>query len=232
MTEAETSFVSGTNQEGARVIAEIFGNRSFNYPKPPSLIKNLLQQATQPDDIVLDFFAGSGTTAQAVLQLNQEDQGNRRFILVSSTEAPPNDPENKNLCRDVCRVRVQRVIEGRNTIEATGGNFAYCRMDKISPADVMQDLDASLIWNSLCLKHRRELLPYPAAKLNTLYQDAETAIIFCPRLDNDAVEALKALSCRNIILYSDRPDTAAELLAPFIGIQSLSAIDAVLIAQG
>ncbi|MGZ8239493.1 MAG: hypothetical protein ACXWTY_16665 [Methylobacter sp.] len=101
-------------------------------------------------------------------------------------------------------------------------------MVKISPADVMQDLDAALIWNRLCLKHRRELLPYPATQLNTLYQDAETAIVFCPHLDNDAVEALKALSCRQIILYSNRPDTAAELLAPFIGIQSLSAIDAVL----
>ncbi len=183
---------------------------------------------------MLDFFAGSGTTAQAVLELNQEDEENkqRRFILVSSTEAPPNDPENKNLCRDVCAVRVKKIIEGDSKRNATGGNFAYCRMVKISPADVMQDLDASLIWNGLCLKHRRELLPYPAEKLNTLYQDPDTAIIFCPRLDNDAVEALKAVSCSNIILYSDRPDTAAELLAPFIGIQSLSAIDAVLSEQG
>jgi len=224
--------IVGTTEEGSRILKEVMGNKAFPYPKPLSLINVLLAQASKPDDIILDFFAGSGTTAQAVLQLNQEDNGQRRFILVSSTEAPPNNPENKNLCRDVCRIRVQRVIEGRNTIEATGGNFAYCRMVKISPADVMQDLDASLIWNSLCLKHRRELLPYPAAKLNNLYQDAETAIIFCPRLDNDAVEALKALSCKNIILYSDRPGTAAELLAPFIGIQSLSAIDAVLPEQG
>jgi adenine-specific DNA-methyltransferase len=225
------SISTGLTSEGTRALREFSISEAFPYPKPLSLIKNLLQQTTQPDDIVLDFFAGSGTTAQAVLELNNEDEGNRRFILVSNTEAPPNNPEDKNLCRDVCRVRVQRVIEGYKTVEPVGGNFAYCRMVKISHADVMQDLDASLIWNSLCLKHRRELLPYPAAKLNTLYQDAETAIIFCPHLDDDAVEALKGLACRNIILYTDRPDTAAELLAPFTGIQSLSAIDAVLIAQ-
>jgi adenine-specific DNA-methyltransferase len=230
--EAENSFVSGTNQEGARVVADIFGNRSFNYAKPLSLIKNLLQQATQPDDIVLDFFAGSGTTAQAVLQLNQEDQGNRRFILVSSTEAPPNDPDNKNLCRDVCRVRVQRVIEGYNNAAATGGNFAYCRIEKIPPADVMQDLDESLIWNRLCLIYRGELLMYPDKKLNMIYQDAETAVIFCPHLDEETITELKSFADWRVVLYSDRPDSAAELLEPSVSIQSLSAIDAVLPEQG
>jgi len=69
---ADASFVSATNQEGARVVAEIFGDRAFNYAKPISLIKNLLSQATRTNDIVLDFFAGSGTTGQAVLELNAD----------------------------------------------------------------------------------------------------------------------------------------------------------------
>ncbi|MDO9162387.1 MAG: site-specific DNA-methyltransferase [Methylococcaceae bacterium] len=69
----------------------------FSTPKPIRLIERILRIATQPDDIVLDFFAGSGTTAHAVMKLNAEDGGNRRFILVSSTEAteeqiPPNPP--------------------------------------------------------------------------------------------------------------------------------------------
>jgi adenine-specific DNA-methyltransferase len=88
--EAEGSLTSATNQEGARIVAEIFGNRAFNYAKPLSLIKNLLQQATRPGDIVLDFFAGSGTTGHAVLELNAEDGGERRFILCSSTESTGN----------------------------------------------------------------------------------------------------------------------------------------------
>lgn len=77
------------------------------YPKPLSLIKGLLSQATQPGDIVLDFFAGSGTTGQAVLELNAEDSGQRRFILCSSTEATAKEPD-KNLCRDVCAERLRR----------------------------------------------------------------------------------------------------------------------------
>ena len=232
--DEETIFFMRTQKgrEGTDAINEILGAKAFNYPKPPSLIMELLRQASKPDDIIMDFFAGSGTTAQAVLQLNKNDKGRRRFILVSNSEAPPNDTENKNLCRDVCAVRVKRVIEGYNNRKATGGHFAYCRMVKISPADVMQDLDAELIWNGLCLKHRLELLTFPAAPLNTIYQDTETAIIFCPHLDNGAVDSLKTLPCRNLILYSDRPDTAAELLAPFISIQSLSAMDAVAPERG
>ncbi|MGZ8165851.1 MAG: site-specific DNA-methyltransferase, partial [Methylobacter sp.] len=67
----------GTTEEGSKQIQELMGEKSFAYPKPPSLIKALLAQATQPNDIVLDFFAGSGTTAHAVIQLNAEDGGNR-----------------------------------------------------------------------------------------------------------------------------------------------------------
>ncbi len=59
----------------------------FSTPKPIRLIERILRIATKPDDIILDFFAGSGTTAHAVMKLNAEDGGNRRFILVSSTEA-------------------------------------------------------------------------------------------------------------------------------------------------
>ena len=230
--EAETSFVSGSNQEGAKIISDIFDNRSFNYAKPLSLIKNLLQQATQPNDIILDFFAGSGTTAQAVLQLNQADQGNRQFILISNSEAPPNDTENKNLCRDVCRVRVQRVIEGYKKVKPTGGNFAYCRMDKIRPADVTQDLHPALIWNSLCLKIRNDILPYTAASINTIHADMETAIVFCPQLNESVIADLISLPVSQLIVYSDRPDSVAELLAPYKTIQSLSALEAVLSAQG
>ncbi|MDW5417177.1 site-specific DNA-methyltransferase [Iodobacter sp. CM08] len=129
------SLIVGSNQEGARDILSFFGTKVFNYAKPLSLIKNLLQQATRPNDIVLDFFAGSGTTAQAVLELNAEDEGKRRFILCSSTEATTKEP-NKNLCRDVCAERVRRVMQGYGNKPALGGSFAYLQLDKYQEADI------------------------------------------------------------------------------------------------
>ena len=68
--------------------------------------------------------------------------------------------------------------------------------------------------------------------LNTIYQDEETAIIFCPHLDDEAVTSLLALAVDRIILYSDRPNTAADLLSPYKNIQSESALEAVLQQQG
>jgi len=73
---------------GTRELDDIFDNRAFDFPKPSDLILELVRQGSpNKNDIVLDFFAGSGTTAHAVQKPNKEDGGNRRFILVSSTEA-------------------------------------------------------------------------------------------------------------------------------------------------
>ncbi|MCI7485772.1 MAG: site-specific DNA-methyltransferase [Helicobacter sp.] len=62
------------------------GNKIFENPKPIGLLKRICEISTKPDDIILDFFAGSGTTAQAVMELNAEDKGNRKFILVQIDE--------------------------------------------------------------------------------------------------------------------------------------------------
>lgn len=77
-------------------IKALFGSKVFQHAKPVTLMKSLLSQASNDEDVVLDFFAGSGTTAQAVMELNQEDGGNRRFILCSNAEATKKEPD-KNL---------------------------------------------------------------------------------------------------------------------------------------
>ena len=73
---------SGMNSEGGRAVDRIFGSRAFAYPKPVSLIRSLVRSTTRQTDIVVDFFAGSGTTGHAVIDLNREDRGRRKFILV------------------------------------------------------------------------------------------------------------------------------------------------------
>ena len=98
---------SGTSDEGTREVKQIFNteNTVFDYPKPTRLIRRIINLVTTPDgnDIVLDSFAGSGTTGHAVLAQNRKDGGNRQFILV---ELEP------KIARDITAVRLQHVCEG------------------------------------------------------------------------------------------------------------------------
>ena len=76
----------GTNQRGSLEVENLFKQRLFDFPKPTLLIKNLLNIGSSSDDLILDFFSGSGTTAHAVMQLNAEDGGNRRYLCVQLPE--------------------------------------------------------------------------------------------------------------------------------------------------
>ncbi len=95
--------------QGTAEITSIFGIRVFDFPKPSNLIKYLLTTIvrTHKSSIILDFFAGSGTTLHAVMQLNKEDGGKRQCILVTNNE--------NNICREVTYERNKRVIEGYTT---------------------------------------------------------------------------------------------------------------------
>ncbi len=122
-------------------IKEIFldSDRPFENPKPPTLIDRILRIATGPDDIILDSFAGSGTTAHAVLALNRADGGNRRFILV----------ECEDYADRITAERVRRVIQGVPSAkdpalrEGLGGSFTYYTLGE--PVD----LEAILTGESL-----------------------------------------------------------------------------------
>ena len=76
----------GTNQRGSLEVEELLENRYFDFPKPTLLITNLLKLGSNTNALILDFFSGSGTTAHAVMQLNAEDGGNRRYICVQLPE--------------------------------------------------------------------------------------------------------------------------------------------------
>lgn len=112
-TDVHTS-ITGKNE-----LKSIFGEAPFQFPKPTTLIYRLMQLITDKDSIILDSFAGSGTTAHAVLNLNKQDGGNRKFILV----------ELGDYAENITAERVRRVMsgygEGKNAVEGTGGSFDF-----------------------------------------------------------------------------------------------------------
>ena len=114
-------FKDVNSERGTEVFIKYLGfkKEDFPNPKPVGTIQRILQIATAGDDIILDSFAGSGTTAHAVLNMNKADGGHRKFILV----------EMMDYADSITAERVKRVIrgygEGKNAVEGTGGNFSF-----------------------------------------------------------------------------------------------------------
>ena len=110
----------GQNRQAKALLNEILGtDHGFETPKPVGLLRRILEMATDRDSLVLDSFAGSGTTGHAVLDLNKADDGNRRFILVEMDE---------KIARNVTAERLTRVIKGYGHIPALDGSFRYCTL--------------------------------------------------------------------------------------------------------
>jgi len=109
------------NENGKEIVRELFGSSPFDFPKSVELLKKIIKIGNGDDTIVLDSFAGSGTTAHAVLELNNEDGGNRKFILI----------EQEEYANTITAERVRRVINGVKTAKnetlknGTGGTFSY-----------------------------------------------------------------------------------------------------------
>jgi len=116
------------NSTGSTLLKEILGNNTFSYPKPTDLICRIIKMASSEKAItILDFFAGSGTTLHATMQLNAEDGGHRQCILVTNNE--------NNICEEVTYERNKRVIEGYTTPKGeqvaglSHNNLRYYKLD-------------------------------------------------------------------------------------------------------
>ena len=120
----------GTNQRASLEVESLLGKRLFDFPKPTTLIKRTLNLGTKPNSIVLDFFAGSSTTADAVMQLNAEDGGNRQYIMCTlpeptftvnsdGTEVPTRGGEAayKAGYRSIDEISRERIIRAANKIK-------------------------------------------------------------------------------------------------------------------
>ncbi len=207
----------GTTREGNKEIKAVFdGQSEFDTPKPVRLIERVLQICCGPNDLVLDFFAGSGTTAHAVHKLNAEDGGKRRVILVSSTEATQDAPD-KNLCRDVCATRVRRTIEGYTPaggepVPGLGGDFAYLRTRRI-PVGRLLEIDHAQVWTALQLMHRDAVAPFEPGKFSWA-GDEDEAVMYLPRFRREDASLLRKQVKRSaaVALYSWQPRTVAQHL--------------------
>jgi adenine-specific DNA-methyltransferase len=146
----------GSNQEGSNELENLFDVKGlFDKPKPIKLIKALTILATNESSIILDFFSGSGTTAHAIMQLNAEDEGNRKFVLVQLPEKTPENSEARkagynNIC-EIGKERIRRagqkmVDENRLTAPNLDIGFRVLKLDSsnmkpvfYTPEEVKQD---------------------------------------------------------------------------------------------
>jgi len=108
----------GDNQESDNEFKELFENKYFDYTKPINLIYNFVKSNFTDNEVVLDFFSGSATTAHAVMQLNAEDGGNRKFIMVQLPEETPEDSEAyKAGYKNICEIGKERIRRAGNKIK-------------------------------------------------------------------------------------------------------------------
>lgn len=227
-----SSITSGYTAEGTSLLRAMLGNENFTYPKPLSLILGLLRQTTSGDDMIVDFYAGSGTTAQAVLTLNAEDEQSRRFIMVSATEAT-NDEPTKNVCRDITRQRIGATIEGYSytttkgmkTVEGLGGSFAYLRTKRILSERVIPEIAHEQVWMALQLIHIDRIIPYDSAsQIQTAEADENHHIAYVTEINADIVKRLKKLSTRDghFTVYSWQPGLLAQrIMKPNISFEQI-----------
>lgn len=194
------------NANAASDLKNLFDNKNvFNYSKPVNLIYNILNFIKyEKNSIILDSFAGSGTTAHAVLNLNKQDGGNRKFILV----------EMENYAESITAERVKRVIsgygEGNKAVEGTGGDFSYYELGKplfleenILNEEVGEDKIREYIWYS------EVKTPYQKQEENYLLgKQYQTAYYFyydkekLTTLDENFLRTLKT-KAEQYIIYAD-----------------------------
>ena len=142
----------GHSQEATQEVKKIFdGNTFFDYPKPMRLIKKIIQIGSHDDSIILDFFSGSATTAHAVMQLNAEDGGHRKFIMVQLPETTDEGgTAYKAGYRNICEIGKERIRRAGAKIAAEAGEkaagldrgFRYLRLDTSNMTDVYYAPDA------------------------------------------------------------------------------------------
>ena len=198
---------AGHTQEATQELADILGKAVFDYPKPTRLIQRIIKLATDPDSIVLDSFAGSGTTAHAVLKANAADGGHRRFILV----------EMGDYADTITAERVRRVINGYGKEPGIPGGFDFYELgepiftnDMLNPNAPKDAVRAYVYYTET-----KQPLPPVTEDPYLLGVHADVAYYFCPgNLDYDTLGAFRTRASAYII-YAEGCMLSEEELARF-----------------
>lgn len=173
------------NKKATITMRNIFGENFFSFPKPVELIYRIAQIASYKNSCILDFFAGSGTTGHAVMKLNAEDGGNRKFILCTNNE--------NNICRDVTYERIKRVIDK----EGYAASLKYYKIDYVPISDRLYYEYADEL-----LKHIRELVELE--NVINFTGNTEIAIVLTEEeLDNFISQLENSTKCQKLYLGYD-----------------------------
>lgn len=195
-----------------RQIEEILGKDAFENPKPLKLLKMLFSFTTKKDSIVLDFFAGSGSTGNAILEMNQEDFGKRKFILCTNNEVNYKTEKEllkkgykqgddkfgkEGVCQKVCYPRLNKVVNGykgklsKKTFESIPGDLKYFKTDFVDaePTDRNKKKLVDKSTEMLCLKEDcfNEVKKGSDFKVFKNSQNKYLGIIY----DDDGIESFK-----------------------------------------
>lgn len=175
--------------QGASGELKALGVTGFATPKPTRLIERILRIASDKDSVVLDFFAGSGTTGHAIMKLNGEDGGTRSFILCTNNE--------NNICQEVTYKRLSRVVHGYEDIIGTPANLKYYKTEFISKFSDHEDYSVS----DELLKHIKEMIQLE----NGINVDGKNYIIILSDDDADELEKQPELirKCKGIYISND-----------------------------
>ena len=210
---------AGTTTLGTKMLKEILPEREFTNPKPLSLIKRCLQLAARETSTILDFFAGSGTTLHATMQLNSEDGGHRQCILVTNNE--------NNICEEVTYERNKRVINGYTTpkgeqVEGLKNNsLRYYKKELLPRENSPRNMRALMAAATELLCIKEDL--YEESKRFGRYRtnpktiryfekgDKRMLIIFCEELADQIAEEINTLDFRGqrLKIYIFSPDRYA-----------------------
>jgi adenine-specific DNA-methyltransferase len=202
---------AASNQEATRELKEIFCKENvFSNPKPVGLIKKLTRLAMDKDGVMLDFFAGSGTTVHAILDLNKEDGGRRQFILCTDDEG--------NICSEICYPRLEKVINGYTSegkeVDGLGGNLKYFKTDFVdsAPTDKNKKKIVDKSTEMICIKENAFELVKESGGDYRIFKNHEInlGIIFNSDAVEDFVKEAKKITGKFHVYVFSLDDTVPE----------------------